>query len=67
MVKLYNRCEANSSILERKKSALRLPVGRENCRKPLGPSGHFRLHAVVGSKLIVKGIPHCRGFPVQRL
>jgi hypothetical protein len=44
-----------------------LPVGRVNDFKPLGHSGQDKLHAVVGSKEIAKGIPNINGFPISLL
>jgi hypothetical protein len=35
-----------------------MPVGLVKVRKPLGHSGHRRLHDVVGSNEIETGIPH---------
>jgi len=43
-----------------------LPVGRVNCFKPLGHSGHPKLHAVVGSMESEKGFPNWN-FPVESL
>jgi hypothetical protein len=39
-----------------------IPVGRVKDRKPLGHSGHLRLHDVVGSKETLAGNPFIFGF-----
>jgi hypothetical protein len=59
---MYNKSGASSSVIFRKKSPRRLPVGLLNARNPLGHSGHLRLHAVVGSMDTVNGIPQWMGF-----
>ena len=39
-----------------------IPVGLVNALKPLGHSGHLKLHEVVGSKDMLAGYPHCTDF-----
>lgn len=39
-----------------------IPVGREKERNPLGHSGQRRLQLVVGSMLMLTGMPQCTGF-----
>ena len=43
-----------------------MPVGRVKDRKPLGHSGHRRLHEVVGSMERLIGLPHSMAFLVSR-
>lgn len=48
-------------MVDLKNADFKLPVGLEKDRNPLGHSGHRRLHAVVGSKETLMGIPHWTG------
>ena len=54
---MYCKCLPNCFKIWALTSGFKFPVGLVNCLNPLGHSGHFKLHAVVGSIEMAIGLP----------